>query len=123
MEYMNEINTTASLQGNEVPPIDTANGSQGYGTSASDTTSSAAVTSAAGNRQGKVLERKNGMIAGVAGGIADYFDIDATIVRLILVGIALVTMPAIPLAYIVAWIIIPEEGKAVATGSAEGLPA
>lgn len=71
-----------------------------------------------------MLERKNGMIAGVAGGLADYFDVDATIVRLILVGLALVTMPAIPLAYIVAWVIIPEEGKAPATATvpdAEGL--
>ena len=69
------------------------------------------------NPRTKVLERKNGMIAGVAGGIADYFDIDATVVRLILVGLALLTMPAIPLAYIVAWIIIPEEGKSAVTAT------
>lgn len=90
MEPMNEINTTTSLQGNEVPPV---------------------------NPRVKVLERKNGMIAGVAGGLADYFDVDATIVRLVLVGLALVTMPAIPLAYIVAWIIIPEEGKSAVTAT------
>lgn len=74
-------------------------------------------TSTSVNPRVKVLERKNGMIAGVAGGLADYFDIDPTVVRLILVGLALPTMPAIPLAYIVAWIIIPDEGKSAVTAS------
>ncbi len=90
---MNEINTTTSLQGNEVPPVGPSNPSV------------------------KVLERKNGMIAGVAGGLADYFGVDATIIRLVLLGLTILTMPAIPLAYIVAWIIIPEEGKAAMTAN------
>ncbi len=122
MEHMNEINTTTSLQGNEVPPADMTNGSSGFDTSASETSPSdsgtspsppsASPPSASVNPRVKVLERKNGMIAGVAGGIADYFDIDPTVIRLVLAGLALLTMPALPLAYIVAWIIIPEEGKA-----------
>ena len=114
---MNEINTTTPLQGNEVPPADTTNGSSGFDASASETNTMASTTSTSVNPRVKVLERKNGMIAGVAGGLADYFDIDATIVRLILVGLSLVTMPAVPLAYIVAWIIIPEEGMAPITAS------
>lgn len=47
------------------------------------------------------------MIGGVAGGIADYFDIDPTIVRILfVVGLF---MGAGFLAYIVLWIVVPEE--------------
>jgi phage shock protein PspC (stress-responsive transcriptional regulator) len=47
------------------------------------------------------------MIAGVCGGLGEYFDMDPTIVRLILVTAALVGGSGL-LAYILAWIIIPE---------------
>jgi phage shock protein C len=54
------------------------------------------------------LNRK--MLGGVCGGFADYFDIDPALVRLIFVGLALVTalLPML-IFYIVAWIIIPAE--------------
>jgi len=50
------------------------------------------------------------MIAGVCGGLADYFDIDVSLVRLIFVAISLVTA-VIPMVifYIIAWIILPVE--------------
>ncbi len=50
------------------------------------------------------------MIAGVCGGLADYFDIDVSLVRLIFVAISLVTA-IIPMVifYIIAWIILPVE--------------
>jgi len=51
--------------------------------------------------------RNDKMIGGVAGGIAEYFDIDAVIVRIIFV-FALFFGAGI-LAYILLWIIIPEE--------------
>lgn len=51
--------------------------------------------------------RKNKKIAGICGGIGEYFDIDPNLVRIIAAFICL-TPPGI-LAYIVAWIIIPEE--------------
>ncbi len=57
------------------------------------------------------LKRK--MIGGVCGGLADYFDLDVSLVRLIFVGLALVTaiIPMV-LFYLIAWIIIPvEEAK------------
>ena len=47
------------------------------------------------------------MIAGVAGGLANYFDIDPTIVRIIFV--AGLFLGAGFLAYIVLWIVVPEE--------------
>ena len=50
--------------------------------------------------------KKNKMLGGVCGGIAHYFNIDPTIVRLIFVAILLVLGTGL-LAYIVAWIIIP----------------
>jgi len=47
-------------------------------------------------------------IAGLCGGIGEYFDVDPTIVRLlvIIIGIATVFFP-IFLGYILGWIIIP----------------
>ncbi|HHV61857.1 MAG TPA: PspC domain-containing protein [Firmicutes bacterium] len=47
------------------------------------------------------------MLGGVCGGLAEYFDIDPTIMRLLWVLLALAHGFGI-LAYIVAWIIIPE---------------
>ena len=44
-------------------------------------------------------------IAGVCGGLADYFDIDSTIVRLIAVILAFAGGGI--LAYFVAWLIVP----------------
>jgi len=50
------------------------------------------------------------MIAGVCGGLADYLDMDANLMRLLFVAIALLTA-LLPMAifYIVAWIIVPME--------------
>ena len=52
------------------------------------------------------------MIGGVCGGLAEYFDIDVSLVRLIFVGIALVTV-LLPMTvfYIIAWIVIPFQGS------------
>jgi phage shock protein C len=48
------------------------------------------------------------MLGGVAGGIAEYFDIDPTLVRLALV-VALVVGHVLTLAlYVAAWLIVPE---------------
>ena len=46
-------------------------------------------------------------IAGVCGGIGEYFDIDPTLVRLLAVALVLAGGSGV-LAYILAWIIIPE---------------
>ena len=59
---------------------------------------------------GKRLYRskKDRMICGVCGGIANYFNIDPTLVRLAFVLIAMGAGSVI-LAYIIAAIIIPDE--------------
>ena len=58
----------------------------------------------------KKLRRSNKerMIAGVCGGIAEYFNLDPTIVRIVyvLVSILSVAFPGI-LVYLVMWIIVP----------------
>ena len=54
------------------------------------------------------LVRGEGPMAGVAGGLADYFNLDPTLVRLGIIGVALVTFPLGPIAYAAAWLIMPE---------------
>lgn len=51
--------------------------------------------------------RSNRMICGVCGGMAEYLNIDATIIRIALVLLAFTTAGII--AYIVAAIIMPDE--------------
>lgn len=52
------------------------------------------------------------MLGGVCGGLAEYFDLDVSLIRLIFVGLALLTaiLPMV-LFYFVAWLIIPLEPK------------
>ena len=52
------------------------------------------------------------VIAGVCGGLAEYFDIDVTIVRLI--AVALLLPGGLPgfLPYIIMWIVVPTKEKA-----------
>ena len=49
------------------------------------------------------------MLGGVCGGLAEYFDMDVSIIRLLFVGLALVTA-FFPLFffYIIAWIVVPQ---------------
>ncbi len=51
---------------------------------------------------------KNKMVGGVAGGLAEYFDIDPTIVRVVFV-VALLMHGIGILAYILLWVIVPEQ--------------
>jgi len=54
--------------------------------------------------------RSDRKIAGVCGGIAQHFDIDPVLVRVLAV-ILLLCGSAGLLAYIVLWIVVPEEGS------------
>ncbi len=49
------------------------------------------------------------MVAGVAAGMADYFDIDPTLVRIGFVALAFLGGLAVPL-YLAGWLLIPEAG-------------
>ncbi|MCF8000429.1 MAG: PspC domain-containing protein [Halanaerobiales bacterium] len=61
---------------------------------------------------------KDQIIGGVCGGIAEYFGIDPTLVRLAFVLFALIEGAGI-IAYIIAWIIIPERPEGHSTKSEE----
>jgi phage shock protein C len=63
----------------------------------------------------KVLVRKRDgrMVGGVCAGLADYFGSDVTLIRVIVVAIAVITGGAGILAYLVAWAIIPEEDRKI----------
>jgi len=52
------------------------------------------------------------MLGGVCAGLADYFDIDVSIVRLAFVGIAILSafFPMF-IFYIIAWIVIPVDTR------------
>lgn len=66
--------------------------------------------------------RKERMIAGVCMGVAEYFQVDVVIVRLAWVLLALAGGGTGIIAYIIAWIIVPEEPLAPqgeTTGSSE----
>jgi phage shock protein PspC (stress-responsive transcriptional regulator) len=52
--------------------------------------------------------RKQQMIGGVAGGVAEYYGYDVTLVRLAFVLLLIVFNGAALAAYIIAWFIIPE---------------
>lgn len=58
-----------------------------------------------------VRSRKGRMVAGVCAGLADYFGMDVTLVRVIVAVIAVITGGLGVLAYLAAWAIIPDEGE------------
>jgi phage shock protein C len=56
------------------------------------------------------LSQKDKKIAGICGGVAEYLDVDSTVVRLVSVILAVVTgfFPLL-IGYLIAWLIIPKE--------------
>ncbi|MCB9419339.1 MAG: PspC domain-containing protein [Ardenticatenaceae bacterium] len=59
------------------------------------------------NEKRLVRSTTDRMVAGVAAGLADYMNLDPTIVRLLFVLLALAGGPGI-LIYIIMWIVMPE---------------
>jgi len=55
--------------------------------------------------------RQDRVVAGVAGGLAEHFDLDAGLLRVALVGLTLAGGIGVPL-YLAAWILLPEDGAA-----------
>ena len=62
--------------------------------------------------------RTDRKIAGVCGGFAAYSGIDANVVRLVMVLLAVLGGPGLVL-YLVAWAIVPEEDAPQATGNGQ----
>ena len=63
------------------------------------------------NPQVKRLYRskKNRIISGVCAGMGEYLGIDVTVIRLLWILFTFLSIGAGILAYIIAWIILPEE--------------
>jgi phage shock protein C len=56
--------------------------------------------------------KTNRMVAGVCGGIGEYFGIDANIIRVVWIVITALSgfLPGI-LAYVLVWLVVPEGGE------------
>ena len=66
-----------------------------------------------GEKGDKRLERPRAgrMATGVCAGLGDYLGVDPNIVRLIWAVATLISAGAGAVAYLVAWLVIPEEGQ------------
>jgi phage shock protein C len=61
----------------------------------------------------RLSRRRDGrMLAGVCGGLADWFDVDPTLVRVAFAVLGALGGLAVPI-YLAAWLLIPEEGTDV----------
>ena len=57
--------------------------------------------------------RTEKMIGGVCGGLAEYFNVDPTIVRVIWVALAILPIPGSAiLAYLILWVVMPQDSPA-----------
>lgn len=73
-------------------------------------------------RERLVRTRADRKIAGVCGGVAEYLDVDVTLVRAIWLVLT-IAPPGIGLiAYIIGWIVMPEEPAAHAVPAAQQVP-
>lgn len=61
-------------------------------------------------RKRLVRSRSDRMLAGVCGGIAAYLGIDSTLVRILVVVGTVLGFGTLILAYVVGWVLIPDEG-------------
>ncbi len=57
--------------------------------------------------------KKGRILGGVCAGIGNYFDVDPVIIRILWVVLTLISLGAGIIAYIIAWIIIPEEEEGI----------
>jgi phage shock protein C len=58
-----------------------------------------------------VRSQKGRMVAGICAGIASYSGLDVTLVRVIVTVVSVLTGGTGVLAYLAAWMIIPDEGE------------
>ena len=65
-----------------------------------------------GNGSKTLVRTRDGrIVAGVCSGLAQYFGIDANLIRVIVAVLTVFTGGVGALAYLAAWVVIPEEGE------------
>ena len=64
--------------------------------------------------------RDDQMVSGVCGGVARYFGVDPTLVRVGAVIALVFAFPATAIGYVLAWAIMPSWDASVSTGSTTG---
>jgi phage shock protein C len=72
-------------------------------------------------RKRLIRSRKDRNIAGVCAGLAEYLDLDIALVRVLTVVLAIVWFPVV-VAYIVMWIVVPEEPETVVSPASVQVP-
>ena len=65
--------------------------------------------------------RTERMVAGVCGGLAEYFNVDTTVIRVLFLVITLFGGAGL-VVYVVMWILVPDASKAPPTTSAPPPP-
>ena len=64
------------------------------------------------NGSKKLVRTRDGrIVAGVCSGLAEYFGLDANLIRVIVAVLTVFTGGVGALAYLAAWVVIPEEGE------------
>jgi phage shock protein C len=58
-----------------------------------------------------VRPRDGRMVAGVCAGIGEYLGIDANVIRVLFAALAIFSAGVGALVYVVAWMVVPEEGE------------
>ena len=105
----------------EMGPVDGGGDAKGHGEAGGAARKTTAAASPGAPKRLYVIH-DGAMIGGVCNGLAAYLDVDVTIVRIVFVGLALVTKGAFGLAYLALAFVIPSadtsEERAAARGQA-----
>ncbi|HSE49628.1 MAG TPA: PspC domain-containing protein [Terriglobales bacterium] len=72
-------------------------------------------------RRQLLRSRKDRKVAGVCAGLAEYLVMDVTLLRVLTVCLAIVWFPIV-IAYIVMWVVVPEEPEVVTTAVSVQVP-
>jgi phage shock protein C len=72
-------------------------------------------------RKQLLRSRSDRKVGGVCAGLAAYFDLDVTLVRVLWVVLTLVPPAPMLLAYIILWIVVPEEPETAIVPQASNL--
>ena len=114
--------TTAEVERvlQEMGPVDVSPNDQGGPTGEATSESPTRAASSGPTRLYRIQD--GAMIAGVCTGLAAYFKIDVTIVRVVFIGAALITKGFAIVAYVIAMFVVPEANTPEERAAAGGAP-